>query len=170
MQKLKSTDNMIFLLADLPRRSYKALREIFASYEESGKGTKKHSTEKPDCRVSNFRELRNPVSSTIQELLIKVCEGHIALNLLNKECKQIKQMDRVKPLFAREVGADSWEHAAQTYPQHTMKAALKHCLAVPKLAGPALLAFQQHCSRAVRTVATALPPQWCHSSQTVYYL
>lgn len=40
-------------------------------------------------------------------------------------------------------------------------------LTAPKLTGPTLAAFQQYCSRAVRTAASAPPPQGCRSSQAV---
>lgn len=122
---------------------------------------------KPDCRGSNFRELRNLDSSTVHSLLVKVRDGHLSLNFLNKECKRVKRMLKLKQVFASEVGANSWEQAAQAYPRHATEAALERFLAPAKLSGPTLTAFQQYCSRAVRTAATAPPPAGCCSTQTV---
>ena len=65
---------MIFLLAGLPTESYKILQQIFTIYEEQ---KSKHAAQsevraKPDCRGSNFRELRNLKSSVIHSVLLKV--------------------------------------------------------------------------------------------------
>ncbi len=167
LQKLKLTDNMIFLLAGLPKESYTLLLEIFISYEQSI-NSKKYQTaqSKPDCRGSNFRELRNLDSASVSTLLAQVRDGEIALSHLNKECKKIKRTEKLKHMFATEVGVESWEQAVHKFPRHATDAALERFIAAPKLAGPVLAAFQQYCSRAIR-MATSAPPEGCRSSQGV---
>lgn len=169
IQKLKLTDNMVYLLAGLPSESYKILREIFEKYEQGSKlNTKKPGTQaKPDCRGSNFRELRNLDNSAVHALLVRVRDGDLPLSQLSKEAKQKKQMHKLKQTFACEVGAESWEQATQAYPHYATEAGLMRFLTAPKLTGPTLVAFQQYCSRAVRTAASAPPPQGCRSSQAV---
>lgn len=165
LQKLKLIDNMIFLLAGLPKESYKILLEIFHSFE-CRVANKKHSSQStPTCRGSNFRELRNLNNDTVQALLVRVCDGDIPLRHLNQECKKNKRLQKLKQAFATEVGEDSWEKAMHKYPRYATEAALERFLAVPKLAGSILTAFQQYCSRAIRTAATAAPPEGCQSSQ-----
>jgi len=156
---------MIFLLAGLPKESYKILLEIFRSFEYRVANKKHSSQSKPTCRGSNFRELCNLDNDTVQALLVRVCDGNILLRHLNQECKKIKRLQKLKQAFATEVGEDSWEKAMHKYPRYATEAALERFLVVPKLAGSILTAFQQYCSRAIRTAATAAPPEGCQSSQ-----
>ena len=67
---MKLTDNMIFLLAGLPRESYQVVQKIYQKYEAQGAGSIK--TSKPDCKGCNFRELRNLDVPMVHTLLVKV--------------------------------------------------------------------------------------------------
>ena len=167
LQKLKLIDNMIFLLASLPKESYNTLLKIFENYEHSRAGNKKStSASKHDCRGSNFRELRGLNSDIVHNLLVQVCNGEISLSHLNKECKRRKRLQKLKEAFANEVGEESWEQASHKYPRYATEAALERFVEAPRLTGPILTAFQQYCSRAIRT-STSAPPKECESSQCV---
>ena len=76
MQKTQLINNMILFLASLPPAAYTALQAVYRKYEEAKKTTK-HS--KPDCRGSNFRELRNLDSTTVQTMLQQVATGDLML-------------------------------------------------------------------------------------------
>lgn len=158
---------MIFLLAGLPKESYKLLLEIFCSFENRVTNKKNPSSQsKPNCRGSNFRELRNLDDDTVHALLLRVRDDDLTLSRLNQECKKVKRLQKLKQSFASEVGEESWEEAMNKYPRYATEAALERFLAAPKLAGSILSAFQQYCSRAIRTATTA-PPEGCQSLQGV---
>ena len=145
MQKTQLINNMIFFLASLPPASYTALQEVYRKYEEAKKTTTKHS--KPDCRGSNFRELRNLDDSTVLSMLQQVARGDGMLGELNQECKRLKNMMKLKEAFKNEVGEHSWEEAAHKYPNFASEAKLSRFSG--KLEGPTLTAFQQYCRSAI---------------------
>lgn len=74
---------MLFLLVALSNDTYKVLLDVFAPFE----GVKKSvSHSKPDCKASNFRELRNLDDGTVHAFLERVHQGTLPLNRLNQEC------------------------------------------------------------------------------------
>ena len=94
-------------------------------------------------------------------------EGVITLNELNSECKRLKRITQLKQIFAAEVGVESWEEAMDVYPHHATEAALQRFLSAPKLTGPCLAAFQQHCRKALQSSAPRPQLQGCHSLQSI---
>ena len=155
---------MIFLLV-YQRRATRYYWRSFAVLSVQVANKKHSSQSKPTCRGSNFWELRNLDNDMVQALLVRVRDDGILLRHLNQECKTVKRLQKLKQAFATEVGEDSWEEAMHKYPHYATEAALERFLAAPKLAGSILTAFQQYCSRAIRTAATAAPPEGCQSSQ-----
>ncbi len=145
---------MLFLLAALPNDTYKVLLDVFATFE-GAKKSMSHS--KPDCKASNFRELRNLDDGTVHTLLERVQQGTLPLNRLNQECKEIKKLNRLKAEFAKEVGASSWEEAAEKYPRFTGVDALQPFMTATRLVGPSKTAFQQFCKRAIQSSAVTAP-------------
>ena len=106
-------------------------------------------------------------------------EGHLRLNELNRECKKIKKMTKVKQTFAKELGVEHWEDAVEAYPQYADE---RYCL-IPKcftiiqhlfysalqrfvpstsnLSGSALAALQQYCRKAMQSTAGSSVPANC---------
>ena len=165
---MKLIDNMVFYLASLPTETYKIVIRIFEMYENSRmSGSKKRSSQyKPDCPGANFRELRSLDSHTVSTLLTEVENEELSLSHLNKACKKIKKMLKLKQQFAKEVGVKSWEEAEQQYPRFASESALERFASAPKLAGPILAAFQQYCSRTIRAATTA-PFDSCQATQSI---
>ena len=168
LQRVKLIDNMIFHLAALPKQTYDTLLQIFDEFESSKLQVKKKSafSYKPDCPGSNFRELRNLDDETVCTLLEQVRDEELPLSHLNKTCKRLKKISKLKQQFAQEVGVKSWEEAEEQYPLFATEAALERFVKAPKLAGPVLAAFQQYCSRAIRST-TAAPLDSCQSAQSI---
>ena len=94
IQKTQLINNMIFFLAALPPVSYALLQKVYRKYEEANKTSTRHA--KPDCRGSNFRELRNLEDSTVFSMLKRVANDDMMLNELNHECKRVKSMLKLK--------------------------------------------------------------------------
>ena len=168
LQRVKLIDNMIFHLAALPKQTYDTLLRIFDQFESSKLQTKKKaaSNYKPDCPGANFRELRNLDETVVSTLLEQVEDEEFSLSHLNKTCKRLKKIAKLKQQFAKEVGVTSWEEAEQQYPLFATEAALERFVKAPKLAGPVLAAFQQYCSRAIRST-TAAPLDGCQGAQSI---
>ena len=129
MQRTQLINN-IFFLAALPPASYALLQKIYRKYEEAKKTSTRHA--KPDCRGSNFRELRNLEESTVFSMLQRVAND-MMLNELNHECKRVKSMLKLKEAFKNEVGEHTW-------PDFATESRLVRFSG--KLEGPTLLAFQ----------------------------
>ena len=71
---------MIFLLATLPVAEYSVLKKIFKS------------SNKADCKGSNFRGLRNLDNQTVSSSLNEVANESLPLQSLNNKCKEIKAL------------------------------------------------------------------------------
>ena len=151
MQKTQLINNMIFFLATLPPASYALLQKVYRKYEEAKKTSTRHA--KPECRGSNFRELRNLEESTVFSMLQRVANDDMMLNELNHECKRVKSMLKLKEAFKNEVGEHTWEEAAQKYPDFATESRLVRFSG--KLEGPTLLAFQQYCRSAISSTSSS---------------
>ena len=151
MQKTQLINNMIFTLASLPPASYTALQQVYRKYEETKKPTTRVA--KPDCRGSNFRELRNLDEATVLSMLQRVATDDMMLNELNQKCKMLKSLVKLKEAFKTEVGVHSWEEAAQKYPDFASEASLARFSG--KLEGPTLLAFQHYCRSAISSASSS---------------
>ena len=74
---------------------------------------------------ANFRELRNLDDETVSTLLEQVEDEEFSLSHLNKTCKRLKKISKLKQQFAKKVGVTSWEEAEQQYPLFATEAALE---------------------------------------------
>ena len=124
---------MIFLLATLPVAEYSVLQKICKS------------SNKADCKGSNFRGLRSLDNQTVSSLLNEVANESLPLQSLNNKCKEIKALSLLKKKFTELVGENTWIEAQEKYPEFAVVKTKFLCSNSAQL-------LQDYCRKALRYV------------------
>ena len=80
-------------------------------------------------------------------------DKEVDLSHLSQQCNDLKKLEKVRKIFVKEVGVESWEEAKQRYPVHTTDSQLQQFTKTPmvgKTPHPALL---HHCQKALKTLS-----------------
>ena len=89
----------------------------------------------------------------VHRFLCNVRNKEIDLLHLSQQCNELKKLEKVKKIFTKEVGVESWEEAKQRFPIHTTKSQLQQFTKMPmvgKTPHPALL---HHCQKALKSLS-----------------
>lgn len=90
----------------------------------------------------------------MHRLLCNVRDKEVDLSHLSQQCNDLKKLEKVRKIFAKEVGVESWEEAKQRYPIHSTDSQLQQFAKTPmvgKTPHPALL---HHCQKALKSLST----------------
>ena len=80
---------------------------------------------KPDCKGSNFRDLRNLEEDKVDDLLKQVHNQLLPIQKLNTSCHEIKRIRELKKKIVDLVGLSTWEEVQAQFPEFATEDKIK---------------------------------------------